>query len=452
MESELLVFISSIMNKDLDDLTQEREEAEKAIQSLYLTAPWRFESTPASSERVDLVYLNKVKACDLFIVILNKSITKPVLREYDEANRNKKPILVFIKKNGDVRTPDLKAFIGSLQIKYREYFMQEFSNIVKESVRDELIRAFRSKNGLREMQVSQELSVGKIRYNYAHANFYALKRSDPRSPLELIKEDPESDKLLPLMAEIPILSSFQNQIEFAQANKYVDLYADSCADLEMQLIGFHFLKDIVKKFRFVFSMYDAGCANCGQFKALSAEMSSLSSQFRYYGQDYNSDWGSRFNAKNGEFVVKPLPFVEDRQVELVACTHVLHILEKNPIAIYASFYSFNRLLAKNGYCYITVPAKDSQPGMHDVLEKSARDAGFEIIQSVKYRLNHTLTNEPALNVTTFIYLLLKKKNGIGLKKWHELLGISFFRAKCKELAQAYSIDKEEDISQELTDL
>src|SRR3990172_13199695 len=98
MENPLVVFISYIMNKKKDDLLKERDAAKEAINSIPITRSWRFEDSPASSERFDLSYLNKVQGCDIFLILLGQEITSPVEMEYIAAKNSDKVKLVFLKK------------------------------------------------------------------------------------------------------------------------------------------------------------------------------------------------------------------------------------------------------------------------------------------------------------------------------------------------------------------
>jgi hypothetical protein len=475
MENNLVIFISSVMNKDVDDLAQERYIAERSITSLPLATPWLFESSPAYTECVEKSYLDKVKKCDIFVLILGISITEPVKKEYTMAKNTGKPTLVFIKKCEGKRSPELDIFIKEVLVKWREFTTTEFGDLVTESVIDEVIIKYRKlldlKGGkelipekleafettLKKLEVINEKKCSDIiKDNFLQSRFYPLKKNAPKSPMELIKENPEDDKILPIMAVMPKLQSIPAQIEFAMTKQYADLYSNSWADIEVQLIGYYILKELKGELKNkdvsyeINSMYDAGCANCGQYKALVALENNTKpdSSFKYFGQDFNPEWKSRFNIKNGEFSSLPLPLVEERKMDIVACTHVLHCLAKNPIAIYTSLFSFNKILNSNGYCYITVPLKDAQPGMHYLLARSACDSGFKIIHFKQYRLTHELRKDTQ-NVTSFIYMLLQKQTDINLNKYQTLLGISLFRSGDIDLAKSYGISREGDISEEL---
>ncbi len=96
MQSKLIVFVSSCMNSKIDDLIQERKTTIECIKELEYFEPWAFENEPASGNNVVKYYLDGVKECDLFLLLLKKVITKPVKKEIDTAKRLKKPMFIFI--------------------------------------------------------------------------------------------------------------------------------------------------------------------------------------------------------------------------------------------------------------------------------------------------------------------------------------------------------------------
>ena len=66
-ESNLLVFISSVMT---DDLKCARETAVTTLRALHFVHPWAFELTPASSETPSDAYLRKVEEADFVIWLI----------------------------------------------------------------------------------------------------------------------------------------------------------------------------------------------------------------------------------------------------------------------------------------------------------------------------------------------------------------------------------------------
>lgn len=296
-------------------------------------------------------------------------------------------------------------------------------------------------------------AIMNILVDSTKAKFTPLKRDTPKSPLELIKQIPQEDNVLPLLANMTKFESIDMQIKYARHENWINVYSDSWAEREVQLIGFHLLEEIERRIDRFSDMYDAGCANFGQFKALMAlkkrNNNKVDTEFKYFAQDFIPEWKQKFHIDNGNFFPVPLPLVNLNQnlVTLVSCTHTLHFMEKFPIAIYSSIFSFNKLLKKDGYCYITVPEKDNQPGMLDLLEKAANDAGFSKVESGKKRLVHKLKEEP-FNVTTFLYLIIQKQEEIDDNKWKDILKASFFRAEYYAPEQ-FRINNEKEINSDI---
>jgi len=91
------VFISSIQNKETEDLDSERSEVVKTVKDYSPTTPWAFEHTPASDLPPEDYYLRGVNDCHLFILILGSKVADAVSKEYNEAVRLNKPVFAFVK-------------------------------------------------------------------------------------------------------------------------------------------------------------------------------------------------------------------------------------------------------------------------------------------------------------------------------------------------------------------
>lgn len=112
------VFISSIMNRSVEDLAAERAAVHAAVdQFAPVTAAWAFEAEPASAQPLLDCYLDAVKTSDLFVLILGEHITKPVHDEYDTACDHGKPILVFPKAVTN-RSAEADRLLAGLNAKY----------------------------------------------------------------------------------------------------------------------------------------------------------------------------------------------------------------------------------------------------------------------------------------------------------------------------------------------
>jgi hypothetical protein len=91
------VFISSVQNKEVEDLDSERSEVIKTVRDYSPTTPWAFENTPASDLSADGYYLRGVSDCHLYILILGSELPEAVKNEYNEAVKLKKPVFAFVK-------------------------------------------------------------------------------------------------------------------------------------------------------------------------------------------------------------------------------------------------------------------------------------------------------------------------------------------------------------------
>lgn len=79
-EVALRAFISGVIDAETQAA---RDEATKALDEFWFNV-WIFEYTPASTERVDWSYLQKVRECDLLIWIVGSTTSEPVERESRE--------------------------------------------------------------------------------------------------------------------------------------------------------------------------------------------------------------------------------------------------------------------------------------------------------------------------------------------------------------------------------
>jgi hypothetical protein len=76
------VFISSIMNRSIEDLFGEREALRSAVEHFApITTPWAFEAEPASPKSLLDFYIDAVKSSNLFVLIVGQRVTKPVKDE-----------------------------------------------------------------------------------------------------------------------------------------------------------------------------------------------------------------------------------------------------------------------------------------------------------------------------------------------------------------------------------
>ena len=166
------VFISSAMS----ELEGEREIALSVIRSINFN-PVIFEILPAMSMSPAEVYIEKVRECDIFVLILWKSLRPAVLEEYQEAVKKNKPILVFIKTliGEEEREQKLTEFINNLMNPHEgvftkglvfKYFrsLTELEKALKESVAMEIAKYYEEPIHTLSRQEMYELGVSIIRF------------------------------------------------------------------------------------------------------------------------------------------------------------------------------------------------------------------------------------------------------------------------------------------------
>ncbi len=115
------MFISSIINRGIEDLIAEREQVRSAVEHFApATAAWAFEAEPASAKQLLDFYIDAVKTSDLFILVLGQHLTKPVQDEYNAARDHGKPILAFSKRVAS-RDANAEELLRTLDSKYDSF-------------------------------------------------------------------------------------------------------------------------------------------------------------------------------------------------------------------------------------------------------------------------------------------------------------------------------------------
>lgn len=138
MEDSLLVFVSSLIG----EFIAERQIVNEALKAVPLTRPWVFEFSPASADPLEDTYLEKVRECDLFILLLGQDISDPVKKEWETALAAEKPCLVFCKQVE--RSLGASAFLKTIGVKWSQFTTTiELRTKVQEAVIDELIKGYR---------------------------------------------------------------------------------------------------------------------------------------------------------------------------------------------------------------------------------------------------------------------------------------------------------------------
>ena len=112
------VFISSIMNPETEDLGPERQAARASVERFAPVAvAWAFEAEPASPKPLLNFYLDAVRTCDLFMLVIGSHATRPVRDEAQIALDYRKPALVFCK-NVVERQPETQELLRMFDVKY----------------------------------------------------------------------------------------------------------------------------------------------------------------------------------------------------------------------------------------------------------------------------------------------------------------------------------------------
>lgn len=151
-EAPLSVFVSSVMNKNLEDLETERQMARVGIEELEFTRPWLFEEVPASSETLPEYFLMKIRRSDFFILILGQHITDVVELEYQIAQDSGINCLVFVKE-GVERSNRAKQFLSKVNVKYKEFWNpNDLRTQVTASLADDIVRLTRKRQESRRKQ------------------------------------------------------------------------------------------------------------------------------------------------------------------------------------------------------------------------------------------------------------------------------------------------------------
>ena len=150
-ESDLSVFISSVMD---DDLNPARDLAVQAIETIDFGRPWAFEYTPASSEAASDAYLRKVEEADFVIWLVGRRTTQPVVNEINRCIATHGRLLVFKlpAQERDEQTEILLQTVGK-RVKWQEVdLLSTLETHIKMAISDEIIRRLRDPHGIARTQ------------------------------------------------------------------------------------------------------------------------------------------------------------------------------------------------------------------------------------------------------------------------------------------------------------
>lgn len=188
-DRQINVFISSSMT----ELEYDRQIAEQALKDMNAN-PVLFEVFPAMSYSPNESYREEVRYCDIFLLLLWKSLSEPVLEEYYTAVKHSKPVLIFVKSliRDEKREDDLKNFLkelesplgpakhSKLRLTYKTYRkVDELRVAVRDSVAAEIAKFYRepvytmAQNEMYELGTSIIPSI----IQYAQRRLYVFQRT-----------------------------------------------------------------------------------------------------------------------------------------------------------------------------------------------------------------------------------------------------------------------------------
>lgn len=164
------VFISSAMA----ELEYDREITQETLASMNVS-PILFELFPALSQSPTDSYLDEVRDCDIFILLLWKSLRPAIMEEYLHALKCNKPILILVKSliENEEHEPELKDFLLSLstgsphcirRTTYKHYrSVRELRDAVTGSISAEIAKFYREPIHTLSREEMYELGTSIIR-------------------------------------------------------------------------------------------------------------------------------------------------------------------------------------------------------------------------------------------------------------------------------------------------
>lgn len=172
MKKGITVFVSSAMR----ELENEREVIQDVFGEMNVNASL-FELLPAMSQAPFEAYIDEVRECDIFILLLWKSLRPAVYDEYEEAIRTNKPILIIIKSliDNEERSTEAREFIKGLsdgfdgesssakKAIFKNYrTLAEFRSVVRDSIKTELAKYYGEPRYTQSREEMYELGIELI--------------------------------------------------------------------------------------------------------------------------------------------------------------------------------------------------------------------------------------------------------------------------------------------------
>lgn len=182
---QINVFISS----DQTELEYDRQIAEQSLKDMNVN-PILFELFPAMSYSPNESCREEVRDCDIFLMLLWKSLRPNVKEEYNEAVKQNKPILILVKSliRNEKREDDLKNFLkelesssgppqsSTLRMTYKNYRkVAELRAAVQDSIAAETAKLF--KQPIYTMARDEMYKLGIYIIRYAQRRLYLFQRT-----------------------------------------------------------------------------------------------------------------------------------------------------------------------------------------------------------------------------------------------------------------------------------
>ncbi|HQZ96588.1 MAG TPA: DUF4062 domain-containing protein [Pyrinomonadaceae bacterium] len=249
MKKGITVFVSSAMR----ELENEREIIQEVFVELNINASL-FELFPAMSQAPLEAYTDEVRECDIFILIIWKSLRPAVKAEYEEAIRTNKPILIVIKSLIDSEERDIEAkrFItglsdgfdedGSIAKKavFKNYrTLAEFRIAVRDSIKTELAKYYGEPRYTQSREEMYELGIELI--SKTQKRLYICQQTPS---LILGAREYTADQQSKILYEQQFLDALILWIETNKANRTTELcYFFSKSNLQKELEDFDLLSN-----------------------------------------------------------------------------------------------------------------------------------------------------------------------------------------------------------------
>ncbi len=181
LNRQISVFISS----DMTEHEYDREIAEEVLTDMIFN-PILFELFPAMNMSPSESYTEGVRDCDIFLLLLWKSLSSGVLEEYNEAVKRSKPILMLVKSlaGNEKRTPELTTFLKKFapnsrerpprRVTYHKYrSVAELKTAVRDSVAAEIAKFYRKP--VYTMARNEMYELGTSIIQYAQRRLYVFQ-------------------------------------------------------------------------------------------------------------------------------------------------------------------------------------------------------------------------------------------------------------------------------------